>query len=172
MSLIIKKISYDWKSIVEEVEKLSGRKIRDWSGVVKKQSSYNYESGNFPDAIWAKSKGYDWTVLNDITLPDGKVIPRTGEDLKLRSKINLEFRETEEYEKAYRSQDFWHYAIDNIFWDVSNGSTHYFNPSHHFNEIKDKDLGSYNYVKEILPFFIEVLKNNGLDDEIEVYIWW
>jgi hypothetical protein len=70
MSLIRKKISYDWKSLVEEVEKLSGRKIRDWSGVVKKQSSYNYESGNFPDAIWAKSKGYDWTVLNDITLPN------------------------------------------------------------------------------------------------------
>lgn len=159
---------YKWDEIVDAVEAKSGKDTRDWAGKYKnKPTDKDYLSGNFPAANWAKSKGYNWEVLNDN--PDGT--PRTEEEVKLRIKINEEYNLVEkEYETPY--QDFWHYAIDHLFPDVHNGTFHYFNPSEHLEEIKDEDLGEHNFVKEILPYFIEILKENRISEEVEVYISW
>jgi len=167
-------LSYEWRDIVKAVESISGRSVRDWAGRNKSQPTYrDYLSGNFPAAIWAKSKGYNWEVLNDTYLPDGRTVPRSDEDIELRCKINNEYNEyKKENSLEIPYQDFWLYANKNIFYDISNGCTRYFNPSEHLAEIEKKDLGKYNFVKEILPFFIRVLKEEGLQDEILVSISW
>jgi len=165
----------DYYELEKAVEERSGRDVRDWAGAqAKPLSNEDYLSGNFPTAIWAKEKGYDWTVLNDIQNPDGTTSRRSKEDLELRAKINNEYLDylddNPHLEVSY--QDFWHYAIDNIFYDVTNGSVHYFNPSEHLAEIIGKDLDEDNFVKEILSHFIEVFRENSLPDEVMVMISW
>lgn len=159
---------YKWDEIVDAVEAKSGKDTRDWAGKYKnKPTTEDYLLGNFPAANWAKSKGYNWEVLNDN--PDGT--PRTDEEIKLRVKINEEYRSVEDqYEIPY--QDFWHYTIDNMFLYAENGSFHYFDPEQHLEEIKDKNLGDKEFVKEILPYFVEVFKENKIKGSVQVLIDW
>lgn len=72
-----KKEYYSWNDLVDLVELKSGKDIRDWAGKFKDKPDYS--TGNFPQAIWAKSKGYNWEVLNDN--PDGT--PRTEEEVEV-----------------------------------------------------------------------------------------
>lgn len=161
-----RKTYYDWSDIVAEVEKLAGKSIRDWSGkYANLPSEADYKTGNFPAAIWAKSQGYDWQVLIDN--PDGS--NRTKEEIRLRIKINKKY---DKVKKTIPYQDFWHYCLEHVFFNVSNDSFHYFNPSEHLEEIKDEDLKENNYVKEILPYFIQVFKESKIPDEIEVHVSW
>jgi hypothetical protein len=159
---------YHYNELCKLVETISGRDIRDWAGKFKNRPTANdYAIGNFPEAIWAKSQGYKWEVLNDY--PDGSRRPE--EEIKLRIKIIEEYKlHNKEYELPY--QDFWHYAMDRIFYDVSNGVHRFFNPGEHLEYIKDENLGKYEFVKEILPYFIQVFKENDLPEEIEVCISW
>lgn len=158
---------YDWDDLVKAVEKKSGKDIRDWAGRNKNApTADDYKTGNFPCAKWAVEQGYDWTVLND---------PVDPEEMKLRIKINTEWRESglDEREKIPH-QDFWHYAESNIFYDVGNGSLHYFNPGEALNDVDDFDDHdeSQEWVREILHKFIEVMQINKMKDEVEVWISW
>ena len=53
---------YDWNKLTAEVERLSGKRLQDWGG---RHSDLNYSTGEFPEAEFAKNRGYDWRVLND-----------------------------------------------------------------------------------------------------------
>jgi hypothetical protein len=158
---------YEWSDLEKAVENLSGRELRDWCGKYSNTpSEKDFETGNYPEAIWAKEQGYDWTVLNDN--PDGS--ERTPQEIALRVKICEEYEKVAPPKLPY--QDFWHYCLDHVFYDVNNGCFRYFNPSQLLEDLGDKDLKHNNYVKEVLSCFVQVFKENNLPDEIEVYIWW
>jgi hypothetical protein len=154
-----KKQYYDWSELTKEVEKLSGKKTRDWAG--KYSIQYDYSKGDFPAAQWAIKNGYDWRVLND---------PVDEEGMKLRCEINTKWMETEEYEllDSVQYQDFWHYALDAIFPELSNDSYLRFCPKEALAEAKNEEP----WVREILECYIKVFKMNNIPDEIEVHIWW
>lgn len=73
-------------------------------------------------------------------------------------------------------QDFWHYAIDNIFPGVENGSMWKFAPKEYLEHSVDfliDENGKYLYwVEEVLKYFIEVFKENNLPDTITVLVEW
>ena len=158
---------YDWNDLVEAVEERSGKQIRDWNGRdANSPITEDYATGNFPCAKWCIEQGYDWTVLNDPNVDE--------EGMKLRIKINTEYRAVEK-EKELPYQDFWHYALSNIFYDdISNGCVRWFNPADALTGVDDvnEDGESQEWVREVLGHFIEVLKENKMKDEIEVWIGW
>jgi hypothetical protein len=168
----------DYCDLVRLVEEKSGKYINDWAFKYKNSlTTDDFYSGNFPMARWAKSVGYDWKILNDIRHPDGTIEKRTGEDLEIRKHMSKEYNEFLEknpsYDPVIPAQSFWRYAISNIFHcDVTNESLQSFNPSELLAEIKDLDLGKDNFVKEILPFFIEILEENNLPEDIKVCLSW
>ena len=150
---------YDYHDIVKEVEKLSGRKIRDWSG--KFNNKYDYSTGDFPAAKWATANGYDWRVLNDPVDEEGK---------KLRCEINAKWTQTEEFKEldSIPYHDFWHWEIDNLFYGVHNGSYYRFSPKEALAEYQNEEP----WIREILEYFIQVFEKNNMPDEVEVHIWW
>jgi len=159
--------------LVDIVESASGKNIRDWANK-NRYTLTDFKTGNFPAAIWASKQGYDWRVLDDIYLSDGTRQARVGEELELRVKINEEFGDylEENPGEDIPYQDFWHYIITNDynFCEVSNGSFVTFNPTYMLESIQEQDLGEDNFVKEIIPYFISALKDNGLLEEIEVSV--
>lgn len=160
--------AYDWFDLEKAVEEKSGKLTRDWAGRGKNQpTDEDYKTGNYPTAKWAIEQGYDWTVLNDPSLlPD-------SEGMNLRIKINTEYRLVEK-ERELPYQDFWHYALDNIFYEIHNGCICYFNPKDALTGVDDLDSegNSQEWVREILRCFIEVMKENKMKDEVEVWISW
>ena len=168
-----KKEYYEWNDLVDIVESASGKNTQDWANA-NRYTNFDFKTGNFPAAIWATKQGYDWRVLDDIYLSDGTKQARVGEELELRIKINEEFQDYLEKNPGEDTpyQNFWHYLTEKDFCEVSNGSFVTFNPTYMLESIKDEDLGEYNFVKEIIPYFISALKDNGLPEEIEVSVSW
>ena len=155
---------YDYHELVGEVEDFTGKKVRDWAGKFTNcPSKQDYETGNFPEAKWAKEQGYDWTVLcGNHSTPD---------QIELRKKIYAEF-EASPANLPY--QDFWHYAINNIFYDVTNGCSRWFCPKRSLENVEDTNSKgeSQEWIREVLRAFIAVMERDEMEDEIEVYIGW
>lgn len=93
---------------------------------------------------------------------------------------NLENKITKEYMTAPDGQaaeppylNFWHYAMDNIFYHVHNGTSRYFDPweAQHQAEGKNKD-GELDWVIEILGMFISLFEENKIENPIEVSFCW
>jgi len=159
---------YEYTELCRLFKEVFGRDDRDWAGKYKDSPTpEDYLTGNFPEATFAKSKGYNWEVLNNNS--DGSI--RCKEELDLRVKIHEEYELVQDkYEKPY--QDFWHYAMDHIFYNVSNGSFHTFNPRETLEYIGDENPGEYEFVKEVLQHFTNLFIQLGLPEEIEVCISW
>ncbi len=113
---------------------------------------------------------YDWFDLEKM------VSEMSGNDLRnwpIKVDGNKKNEDGEDDDEGwYVRGDFWIYAIDNIFYGIENGCRRHFCPSDALNEIKDKDLGEDNYVKEVLPFFIRIFEEQGFEKSIFVEIGW
>ena len=110
---------------------------------------------------------YNWFDLEKM------VSEMSGNDLRnWPIKFDDNKKNEDDDEDWYVSGDFWIYAIDNIFYGIENGCRRYFCPSDALDEIKDKDLGEDNYVKEVLPFFIRIFEEQGFEKSIFVEIGW
>lgn len=164
---------YSWNDLVDIVEEKSGKSIRDWAGKYKTPgpTHEDYATGNFPAGIWAKKYGYtdENTNLEDIYCAHNP----TPEGLALRIKINTEYRDAPDgecLEEEIPYQDFWHYAIDNIFYEVSDGCIRYFNPYQVLENAKANNEEAW--IIEVLEYFILVFKENNLEESIEVEISW
>ncbi len=66
--------------------------------------------------------------------------------------------------------DFWHYAIDHIFYDITNGCDRYFDPWESRAYALEED--GKEWVVEILDMFIKLFEENGIESGIEVRIAW
>ena len=169
------KVVYDYHELVKLVEAKSGRDVRDWADRWKNQPTHeDYATGNFPQAKWAAKHGY---VCNENVWCASKPTP---EELALRIKINTEYRDAPDgecLEDKIPYQDFWHYAIDDIFYDIDNGCIRTFSPSISLEEAKaGKKSGQLDkedwFVIEVLEYFVQVFEENDLPEEIEVEISW
>jgi len=110
---------------------------------------------------------YDWFDLERM------VSEMSGNDLRdWPIKVDNKKNKDEDDEDWYVGGDFWIYAIENIFYGIENGCRREFCPSDALDEIKDKDLGEDNYVKEVLPFFIRLFEEQGFGKSIFVEIGW
>jgi hypothetical protein len=146
---------YSYSDMVRQIEKKHGVDIRDYAGKHRRSPDEDY-----PTIAWAKKHGYDHTVLEGNLESDSP-------EMKLRIQINEEYEKAPDGEAAETTyQDFWHYAISDIFYDVSNGCVRYFNPWDAKNEASEE------WQKEILQMFITLLEENDIDEAIEVYIGW
>lgn len=79
-----------------------------------------------------------------------------------------------QYNPSVIYQDFWHYALESIFYDVSNGCTQSFFPLDALENVADIDDegNSQEWIREILGHFIDLFKENDMPDEVTVEIAW
>jgi hypothetical protein len=179
MSKKIKKEVYVWDSLLDELKKFSGKDPKDWDDRYKNRVIYtrrDYETGNYPVAIWARDNGYNWEVLDDI-YSEGKRFSRSKEEIDLRIKIReayyeyLKLNNLSDPEDVY-PQNFDDYVCTEVWGDQCNGSVNYFNPYEILESIKDEDLGDYSFVRDVLEVFIRFFKSKNMPQEIEVYVSW
>lgn len=180
MSNKIKKELYVWSSLLDELNKFSGKDPKDWDGRYKNRIIYtrkDYETGNYPAAIWARNNGYNWEVLEDIYDSKGKRISRPKEEIDLRVKIReayqeyLELNNIPDPEHIY-PQDFDDYISTEVWCDPCNGSVQYFNPYEILESIEDEDLGDHSFVRDVLEVFIRFFESENMPQEVEVYVSW
>jgi hypothetical protein len=109
---------------------------------------------------------YDWFDL------EGMVSEMSGYDLRCWPTVHTDSDDNNDDDDDNYHGDFWIYAIDHIFYGIDNGCRREFCPTDALNEIKDKDLGKNNFVKEILQFFVRLFEEQGLGESIFVEISW
>lgn len=148
---------YDYHEMVAEIESRNNVDIRDYAGYLKKIDDY-------PIVAWAKKHGLDYTVLDGELEIDS---PEYNERIRINN-LYSEAADGEALEPEYL--DFWHYAIEDIFYDVTNGCYRHFDPWELKQDIEPTPKNIW--IIEILDMFISLLEEQGITEGIEVRIEW
>ncbi len=150
---------WDYHDIIDYIEQKYNIKTRDYAG------RFDYKrhwAGDYPTTFWAKKHGYDHTVLNGN-------FPMDSEEMRLRIKINEEYRKAPDGEAAEPEyQDFWHLYRDQI---AGNGSYLWIGFEPLDEEYNPNNKYSYpEWAKEILKLIKDEFSPDG--EDMKCWIEW
>ncbi len=109
---------------------------------------------------------YEWQELRELVEAEsGRSLIDWGGKIKKSKK---------DYRSGNYPQDFCNYLFEEVFCELNNGCIFTFDPKEILSDLKKEErrTGVERFEKEVLEYFIKVMENNNLPDEINVHYYW